>query len=301
MNKCTRHWAAASAMLGLLLVSSPVVHALGDPQDELTRRSYADIPLGQIHYRFTLNKTDATPLVLLHQSPLSGRMFRNLLPLLGKTRQSFAVDTPGYGESDPPAAPPTIAGYTDALVAWMDAIGLQQIDLFGYHTGSVLAVDIAVRYPERVRKLMLMSVPLMSVEQMQNWTSESEPFDDQGQYLAAMWNGSFHYKREGQSNDDIAVTVAEKQRAGRTHKWAYAAMGKYSLAEQAIKIEQPLLLLNVGDTLFEATADLKRLLERNGVAVEYLEKPDWSYGLFDTEATEITQLIDDFTAQTDSQ
>ena len=88
------------------------------------RRAYADVAHGQMHYaecgsstatRRTHGGNDiaATPIVLLHQTPRSWREYIQVLPLLGAHRRAIAIDTAGFGESDPVAAP--------SIEAWAEA------------------------------------------------------------------------------------------------------------------------------------------------------------------------------------
>jgi pimeloyl-ACP methyl ester carboxylesterase len=67
----------------------------------------------------------------------------------------FAVDLPGFGLSDKPSRILTIAGLADALVAWLWAEGLERPIVLGNSVGCQIAVDLAVRYPERVACLIL--------------------------------------------------------------------------------------------------------------------------------------------------
>ena len=61
------------------------------------RRAYVDGPYGQLHLRIAGH---GTPLILLHQSPLSGDQFSAVLPLLAEAGFcAVAMDTPGFGDS----------------------------------------------------------------------------------------------------------------------------------------------------------------------------------------------------------
>ena len=114
------------------------------------RREFRDSRLGQVHLRKAAPLTGAaqgarTPVVLLHQTPLSGRMFASLLPLLGTDRSVYALDTPGYGESAMPATRPTLEQYAHALGDVLESFG-EPVDLVGHHTGARLAVEPARLY-----------------------------------------------------------------------------------------------------------------------------------------------------------
>lgn len=67
----------------------------------------------------------------------------------------LAVDMPGHGRSDAPCVP-TIEGLADWLMAVLDAAGLQQATLIGHSIGSLVTLDVAARYPDRVDALALL-------------------------------------------------------------------------------------------------------------------------------------------------
>jgi len=253
------------------------------------RRAFADTRSGQLHYRHSPER-DGTPLIMLHQTPLSGRMYRNILPLLAVDRQVFAPDTPGYGESDRAGDAPAISDYSDSLIDWLDSLKISQVDLFGYHTGSAIAADLAARYPDRVRSLMLMSVPLFSIEEMQKWSVGQSEFEKDGKHLVKMWDSTYSNRAPGQTLEMIATTVAEKQRAGRFESLALQALSSYPLEETLTKLQQTVAFISPGDGLGDRTLHASELVP----TTHYVAKPDWGYGIFDTEANEIASLINSF-------
>jgi pimeloyl-ACP methyl ester carboxylesterase len=128
------------------------------------RHGYVDSPYGQLHYSIARPMAATSlgparaPIVLLHQSPNSSVEFDALVPALARDRVVLAFDTPGYGGSDGPVGIPTIEDYAGAIVAGLEALGYgadRPVDLFGYHTGSKIATEIANRRPRLVRRLML--------------------------------------------------------------------------------------------------------------------------------------------------
>src|SRR5262245_56060646 len=108
------------------------------------RRGYLDGPDGQIHYRYSVPSTHpAAPfLVMLHQTPSSSVIYERVLGHLGEHIRAFAIDTPGYGNSDPPPRPLTIPEYADRVRAFLDAIGAERATVLGQHTGASIAVDL---------------------------------------------------------------------------------------------------------------------------------------------------------------
>ncbi len=96
-------------------------------------------------------------IVLLHGGSLdSARLsWEPIWPKLPRTGQLLAPDLPGYGESVLGATKPTLAGYRDWLLAFLDACGLRSAVLVGLSMGGGIALRIAVDAPERVSALVL--------------------------------------------------------------------------------------------------------------------------------------------------
>ena len=99
------------------------------------------------------------PLVLLHGAFSSiHNSFGPLLPALSGRRQVVGFDYQGHGRTADIDRPMRLEAIAEDIVAGLDALGLAQVDLLGYSTGGAIAMLIAVNYPERVRKLIPMSV-----------------------------------------------------------------------------------------------------------------------------------------------
>lgn len=96
-------------------------------------------------------------LVMVHGLGMSAR---SLLPTARLLAHEFRVhipELPGNGRSTRPAQVLDVPGLADALVGWMDAIGLQKAVLIGHSLGSQVSVHAAGRHPDRVAGLVLVS------------------------------------------------------------------------------------------------------------------------------------------------
>jgi len=125
------------------------------------QRAFANLPGRQVHYR-EAGQGDL-PLLMLHGSPGSARQLERLGDALSVTRRVLATDRPGNGDS--PALPlvqPEIADYAAAEFAFLDALGLYTIDVYGSHTGANVAVEMALLSPARVRRVILDGVALFA-------------------------------------------------------------------------------------------------------------------------------------------
>jgi 2-succinyl-6-hydroxy-2,4-cyclohexadiene-1-carboxylate synthase len=89
-------------------------------------------------------------LVLLHGFTQTGRSWAPLIALLEGRYRCFAPDLPGHGDADGrrPAS-------FDAVAAYLAALKPERFDLCGYSMGGRLALEFAVRHPERVGRLTL--------------------------------------------------------------------------------------------------------------------------------------------------
>ncbi|RVX41673.1 pimeloyl-ACP methyl ester carboxylesterase [Nonomuraea polychroma] len=96
-----------------------------------------------------------TPVVCVHGAGVSSRELRPLVAALGAHVPAWTVDLPGFGRSAKPPRPLDLAGLGDALISWLEAEDLPPACLVGCSFGCQLAVDVAVRHPERVHSLVL--------------------------------------------------------------------------------------------------------------------------------------------------
>ena len=101
----------------------------------------------RVHYR----RAGTGPLLLLvHQSPRSSGEYEALMREWGAHFTCIAPDTPGFGQSEPLAkSAPDINDYADAVVQFLDALGVGQIPAYGFHSGAIILVTALKRHPAR--------------------------------------------------------------------------------------------------------------------------------------------------------
>jgi pimeloyl-ACP methyl ester carboxylesterase len=99
------------------------------------------------------------PLVLLHGAfSAIGTSFGNILPSLAETRQVIAFEMQAHGRTADIDRPLSIEQMADDTVAALRQLGIEEADFFGYSMGAGVALQVAIRHPEVVRKLVLASV-----------------------------------------------------------------------------------------------------------------------------------------------
>jgi pimeloyl-ACP methyl ester carboxylesterase len=115
-------------------------------------------PATQLAYR-SEGPATAPVLVLLSANPGDSRDFDAVAPQLAQRFRLLRLDWPGYGSSPAPQ-PPQSAGaslFLERFAAFMDAMGIGQAHLLGNSVGANVAVRYALRQPQRVRSLVLVS------------------------------------------------------------------------------------------------------------------------------------------------
>jgi pimeloyl-ACP methyl ester carboxylesterase len=123
-------------------------------------KGYALTPMGQVSYRDVGPRNAKVPLLLIHQAWMSMIEYAEIQNELAKLGfRSIAVDTPGYGMSDPAPGQPTIRDLAENLVPVLDDLKLKRVIVAGHHTGSLIAASFAAHHPDRVVALVLHGNP----------------------------------------------------------------------------------------------------------------------------------------------
>jgi pimeloyl-ACP methyl ester carboxylesterase len=115
-------------------------------------------PVNGVQMYYEIHGT-GQPLVLLHGAfSAIGTSFGQVLPGLAETRQVIGFELQGHGHTADIDRPLTIEGMADDVAAAIGQLGLEPADVFGYSTGAAVALQLVIRHPEVVRKLVLASV-----------------------------------------------------------------------------------------------------------------------------------------------
>ena len=102
------------------------------------------------------------PLLFIHGSGPGVSAYANwrlVLPLVEETNHAYAMDMIGFGYSDKPTGDEVDYGidlWTQQIVDFIDAIGADKVNLVGNSFGGSLAFSVALKYPEKVNKIITM-------------------------------------------------------------------------------------------------------------------------------------------------
>lgn len=102
----------------------------------------------------TAGAGDAPPLLLLHGTAGSIENFGANIAELAKSFRVYVLDMLGCGWTDKPDYPYTPRKYAEHIIAFMDAVGLEETDVIGVSLGSFVAARVALDYPGRLNKIV---------------------------------------------------------------------------------------------------------------------------------------------------
>ena len=257
-------------------------------------KHYVDGRFGQMHYRRAAPAADTgkPPMLMFHMSPYSSVIYETIMGVLGDQRLTIAVDTPGFGNSDPPAAPPEVPDYAAAMGDVMDALKLRNVDLFGFHTGSKIALELAIQRPKQIRKVVSVSASIFTDAELAEHrdTYKATQLTDDGSHLVKWWQSARRWSMKGRTLEQIAKVFPARTMAPEISWWGHRAAFNYKTADALPKVAQPILILNPEDDIWDFTPRAKPLL-RNG---RIHDLPGWSHGFLDMKPGETAALIGEF-------
>ena len=134
------------------LIFSPV--SLLTPMD--IKSGYAPVNGLKLYYEM---RGSGRPLVLLHGGVGASEMFDPLMPALAEKRKTVAVHLQGHGHTVDIPRPLRFESMADDIAAMIKYLNLVDADLMGYSLGGGVALQTAIRHPEVVRRLVLISAP----------------------------------------------------------------------------------------------------------------------------------------------
>jgi pimeloyl-ACP methyl ester carboxylesterase len=103
-------------------------------------------------------RSAGVPLVLLHGGGSTiGVTFGRVLPLFARARRVIAVEEQGHGRTSDRPAPVRFETSADDVAALLRHLGVAQADLLGFSNGASVALQVAIRHPELVRRLVFAS------------------------------------------------------------------------------------------------------------------------------------------------
>jgi pimeloyl-ACP methyl ester carboxylesterase len=98
------------------------------------------------------------PLIVLHGAYMNIPTMGSIIPKLAETHKVYALELQGHGRTTDIDRPITYPNLANDVAAFMDAVGIQKADVFGYSMGAIAGLRLAMSHPAKVNKLVAASV-----------------------------------------------------------------------------------------------------------------------------------------------
>lgn len=177
------------------------------------------------------------PLLLLHGSGPGVTAWLNFganLPVFAEHFRCIAPDLPGYGESTGIAGDP-FAGTIEAVIALMDALGIERARFIGNSFGGLIAARLAAAHPDRVARLVVIGgvgVPLFNPFPYEGVQRLADFVAEPSRERVVSWLRSMVYDQSLVTEDLIAqrMATAGDPKVLETNRKIYSAEGLAAIA-----------------------------------------------------------------------
>lgn len=122
-------------------------------------KGYASVNGVELYYEV---HGDGPPLVMLHGGVIPGEMFGAPLAEMAKTHRVIALHAQGHGLSKDASRPWSFETFADDVAALLGHLGIQKASVMGYSSGANVALQTAIRHPNLVDKLVVISTAFRS-------------------------------------------------------------------------------------------------------------------------------------------
>jgi pimeloyl-ACP methyl ester carboxylesterase len=136
-------------LLGAMIMASSAV-----AQDQ-PRGDYADVNGMRMYYEVS---GEGDPLIVLHGAYMNIPAMGGIIPKLSETHKVYALEFQGHGRTNDIERPITYPNLAGDVAAFMDALGIEKADVFGYSMGAAAGLRLAIDHPEKVDQLVAASV-----------------------------------------------------------------------------------------------------------------------------------------------
>lgn len=263
------------------------------------KRGYADSRFGQVHYRIAAGG-QGTPMLCLHQTPSSGADWLPVMAPLAQGRTVVALDTPGYGMSDAPPEPATIEEFAQIADGFMADLADQGLipagsyDVLGFHTGSLIATELARAFPDRVQRLVLFGLAAYPANvrqaKLENLRNAFPAPDASLDHVEKLWAIIGTLSDPRISYEDRHINMAECLRLGARMPWGYISVYRYDFLAAIAQVAHPVLVMNPQDDLWEVTRAAS-LLFRNATRMDL---DGVKHGVLSLERDRVVNAIETF-------
>jgi pimeloyl-ACP methyl ester carboxylesterase len=176
------------------------------------------------------------PLLLVHGWGVTSEALIECIDCLAEHHRVIAPDLPGFGRSPPLSPPLTYAAYADVLARLLTDLDIERADVAGFSMGGGVALTFAARYPERLRKLVLIA-PSGCLDAQRSFPRQAADY---------VWESMLElaHRREWLGKRRVAKSFfGHLLRRPATMLVTMRMVGSQSVVEHAAEVKAPTLLL----------------------------------------------------------
>lgn len=194
------------------------------------RCGYADISLGQLHFR---ESGAGASLLLFHPAPRSSRLYLPLMEHLS-TFRTIAVDLPGFGASCDLPQDASMVAIAQAMVEFLDAMEIESTHVFGLHSGNKVGAALAAGWPQRVRRFVCAGMRHSIIP------DAARRNEAMRRYIANKPKAIREDDPQGYEEEQMDILACQ-----RAYDTLYAANYAFDLADSLTKVTAPTLILEL--------------------------------------------------------
>jgi len=200
---------------------------------------------------------NAPPLILLEGMGGDIPGWRRNIPVLAIELRVIAYDFRGNGNSDEPTSPATMATFVDDTAALLDELGIDRVHAYGQSFGGMVAQELALTRPERVRTLILGCTHAGPAHAVRASTAKVP----KGQPWRSMYSPGFPDRHPEHVAEDLRIGAAQpKHPGGGRRQWE--AMQGFDSFDRLPSLRVPTLVLHGTEDLAISAENAKLLAER---------------------------------------
>lgn len=238
-----------------------------DAQDFASHRKTVRTPFGQIAY---VEHGSGPTALFVHGVLLNGYLWRNVIDQLADQRRCIAVDLMGHGATRVPDDQDlSFNAQARMLAAFVDALGLDQVDLIGNDSGGGIAQIFAAEHPQRIRTLTLTNcdvhdnvfppdfVPLVELIKAGGMLGAFKPLLGNPEAARNAFAGTFEHPEQvsAETIDAFLRPAIENEESAHTGQRWMQALKAEDLSRVTPKLRDlhapALIVWGTGDTFFD--------------------------------------------------
>lgn len=248
-------------LLGLVLAAPLVLRAQSTSP---SATGYAQAPDARLYYEVY---GSGPPLVLIEGLGVATWLWEQQIDAFAEHFTVVAFDNRGVGRSDKPDGPYTIVQMADDVGALLDALDIDRAHVLGVSMGGFIAQEFALRHPERVDRLVLVStsaggathVPMSQATLLRLFAPHDDPREYVRQRLPLAFTAT--YLADSMAVEHLIAQRLRNPQPPAAYQAQVAAGATFDAAARVHEIQTPALVAAATDDLLVPVDNAHRLAD----------------------------------------